>query len=68
MTTDTNTPVPVFEKETGYLHLKGNDRGGCYRAQTILRIGEDGKIYLWWKYGKREVPITIDQLAEWGAQ
>jgi hypothetical protein len=54
----TCTPRVVFEPETGYLSL----RDGTHR-QIVMRV-KDGTFYVWWKSGKTEHPLTLDQLLE----
>jgi hypothetical protein len=59
MPDESRTPVPVFEESTGRLYLED----GTAR-QVIARFGEDGNIYVWWRWGRREVPLTLEQIHE----
>lgn len=54
------TPRPVFELATGRLYFKD---GNC--RQVVARFGEDGNIYVWWKWGKREVPLALEDILGW---
>lgn len=48
------TPYPVFDEETGYLYLCD---GTC--RQIICRFHR-GQILVWWKKGKTEYPLVLD--------
>jgi hypothetical protein len=54
---ETRTPAPVFDEETGYLCLSN----GAVR-QVVLRFKWPFFYVLWKKGEKQEVPIRIDEL------
>jgi len=55
---ETATPYPVYEDSSGYLCVFD---GNC--RQIICRF-QEGKIFVWWKKGKTEVELTLDDFLE----
>ena len=63
--TSTCTPVPDFDETTGYLYLVGDDKYGVTKRSVVARLDAEGNILVWWKVGKQEYPLTLEQIIDW---